>query len=104
MNFEAPLTSLVWITSVVSIALTYVISYFMIPDLGGDPHAVVEAGDDYFLRNAGRRGDSRIGEGIHFDGIAARAGSGERRRRKAARRWEFCRDSWPAISRPIAWV
>jgi K(+)-stimulated pyrophosphate-energized sodium pump len=36
MNFEAPLTSLVWITSFVSIALTYVISYFIIPDLGGD--------------------------------------------------------------------
>jgi K(+)-stimulated pyrophosphate-energized sodium pump len=36
MNFEAPLTSLVWITSVVSIALTYVISYQIIPDLGGD--------------------------------------------------------------------
>ena len=36
MNFEAPLTSLVWITSFVSIALTYVISKFMIPDLGGD--------------------------------------------------------------------
>src|SRR5579864_8143285 len=37
MNFEAPLTSLVWITSIVSIALTYVISYFVIPELGGDP-------------------------------------------------------------------
>ena len=36
MNFEAPLTSLVWITSVVSIALTYVVSYFIIPSLGGD--------------------------------------------------------------------
>jgi K(+)-stimulated pyrophosphate-energized sodium pump len=36
MNFEAPLTSLVWITSVVSIAFTYVISYLIIPDLGGD--------------------------------------------------------------------
>ena len=36
MNFEAPLTSLVWITSVVSIGLTYLISYFIIPDLGGD--------------------------------------------------------------------
>jgi K(+)-stimulated pyrophosphate-energized sodium pump len=36
MNFEAPLTSLVWLTSVVSIALTYVVSYLMIPDLGGD--------------------------------------------------------------------
>ena len=36
MNFEAPLTSLVWITSFVSIALTYVISYFIIPQLAGD--------------------------------------------------------------------
>ena len=36
MNYEAPLTSLVWITSLVSIALTYVISYLIIPTLGGD--------------------------------------------------------------------
>jgi K(+)-stimulated pyrophosphate-energized sodium pump len=36
MNFEAPLTSLVWLTSLVSIALTYVVSYLMIPSLGGD--------------------------------------------------------------------
>jgi K(+)-stimulated pyrophosphate-energized sodium pump len=36
MNFESPLTSLVWITSFVSIAMTYVISYFIIPTLGGD--------------------------------------------------------------------
>jgi len=36
MNFEAPLTSLVWLTSVISVALTYVASYFLIPELGGD--------------------------------------------------------------------
>src|SRR6266576_644363 len=36
MNFEAPLTSLVWITSLVSIAVTYVISSTIVPDLGGD--------------------------------------------------------------------
>ncbi|HET6932027.1 MAG TPA: sodium-translocating pyrophosphatase [Candidatus Acidoferrum sp.] len=36
MNYEAPLTSLVWITSFVSIALTYVISKLIIPDLAGD--------------------------------------------------------------------
>jgi K(+)-stimulated pyrophosphate-energized sodium pump len=36
MNYEAPLTSLVWITSLVSIALTYVVSYLIVPDLGGD--------------------------------------------------------------------
>src|SRR5260370_21166311 len=36
MNFESPLTSLVWIPWLVSIALTYLISPLMIPDLGGD--------------------------------------------------------------------
>ncbi len=37
MNFEAPLTTLVWLTSLVSIGATYIVSYAMIPDLGGDP-------------------------------------------------------------------
>ncbi len=36
-NFETPLTSLVWVTSIVSIALTYLVSYFIIPTLGGNP-------------------------------------------------------------------
>src|SRR5438270_2598616 len=36
MNFEAPLTSLVWLTSFVSIAVTFVASYALIPNLGGD--------------------------------------------------------------------
>jgi K(+)-stimulated pyrophosphate-energized sodium pump len=36
MNFETPLTTLVWLTSIVSIALTFLVSYFIIPDLGGD--------------------------------------------------------------------
>jgi K(+)-stimulated pyrophosphate-energized sodium pump len=34
MDFEAPLTSLVWITSIISIIVTYIISYLMIPSLG----------------------------------------------------------------------
>ncbi|MDL2716399.1 MAG: sodium-translocating pyrophosphatase [Acidobacteriota bacterium] len=34
MNFEAPLTSLVWITSLVSVAITFVVSYLLIPELG----------------------------------------------------------------------
>ena len=34
MNFEAPLTSLVWLTSIVSVVLTYVVSYLLIADLG----------------------------------------------------------------------
>jgi K(+)-stimulated pyrophosphate-energized sodium pump len=37
MNFESPLTSLVWLTSFASIGLTYLSSAFIIPDLGGDP-------------------------------------------------------------------
>ena len=34
MNFEAPLTSLIWITSFVSVAITFVVSYLLIPELG----------------------------------------------------------------------
>ena len=34
MNFESPLTSLVWITSIISVVLTYIVSYLMIPALG----------------------------------------------------------------------
>jgi K(+)-stimulated pyrophosphate-energized sodium pump len=37
MNFEAPLTSLVWLTSFISIGATFVVSKLIIPDLGGDP-------------------------------------------------------------------
>ncbi len=35
-NFEHPLTMLVWLTSFVSIAMTYVLSYLLIPELAGD--------------------------------------------------------------------
>jgi K(+)-stimulated pyrophosphate-energized sodium pump len=34
MDFEKPLTSLVWITSLVSVALTYLVSWWLIPGLG----------------------------------------------------------------------
>jgi K(+)-stimulated pyrophosphate-energized sodium pump len=36
-NFEAPLTQLVWLTSIVSVVLTYVLSYFIIPNLNNNP-------------------------------------------------------------------
>jgi K(+)-stimulated pyrophosphate-energized sodium pump len=36
MNFEAPLTSLVWLTSIVSVVLTFVLSWLLIPELAGD--------------------------------------------------------------------
>ncbi|MFM8408574.1 MAG: sodium-translocating pyrophosphatase [Pirellulaceae bacterium] len=34
MNFEHPLTNLVWLTSIVSVILTYIASYLLIPNLG----------------------------------------------------------------------
>src|SRR4051812_43322141 len=37
MNYEAPLTSLVWLTSLVSVALTFLVSRLLIPVVGGDP-------------------------------------------------------------------
>ncbi|HZK77745.1 MAG TPA: sodium-translocating pyrophosphatase [Gemmatimonadaceae bacterium] len=34
MNYETPLTTLVWLTSIVSVVLTYFVSYFLIRDIG----------------------------------------------------------------------
>ena len=34
MNYEVPLTSLVWLTSLISVSLTYLVSYMLLPDLG----------------------------------------------------------------------
>ncbi|MFL5502002.1 MAG: sodium-translocating pyrophosphatase [Gemmatimonadaceae bacterium] len=34
MDYEAPLTSLVWLTSLVSVALTFLVSRLLLPDLG----------------------------------------------------------------------
>jgi K(+)-stimulated pyrophosphate-energized sodium pump len=36
MNFEAPLTFLVWLTSILSVVLTFIVSKLMVPDLAGD--------------------------------------------------------------------
>jgi len=36
MNFESPLTSLVWITSIVSVVITFIVSYLTIPELSGN--------------------------------------------------------------------
>ncbi|MGL4420516.1 MAG: sodium-translocating pyrophosphatase, partial [Gemmataceae bacterium] len=35
-NYEAPLTFLVWLTSIVSVVATYAVSYLLIPSLNGD--------------------------------------------------------------------
>ncbi|MGH7508349.1 MAG: sodium-translocating pyrophosphatase [Gemmatimonadales bacterium] len=36
-DFESPLTQLVWLTSIVSVFLTYGLSYLIVPNLGGNP-------------------------------------------------------------------
>ena len=76
MNFEAPLTSLVWLTSIVSIVLD--LHRFEIDR--SRPrwrrHAMVEAGHDHLLRHAGRRGHSRTCQSFHLGGIGTREGSG----------------------------
>jgi K(+)-stimulated pyrophosphate-energized sodium pump len=37
MNFETPLTRLVWLTSILSVVVTYAVSRVLIPNIGGDP-------------------------------------------------------------------
>ena len=60
MNFETPLTRLVWLTSIVSVVLTYV---GLVPAdsrrSAATPIAVVEAVDRHHLRHAGRARSSR---------------------------------------------
>ena len=72
MNYEAPLTSLVWLTSIVSVVLTYIVSYLLIPD-ARRRLAVVEASSGHHLRHARRRDHSGVREGLHVGRIAARA-------------------------------
>ena len=73
MNFESPLTYLVCLTSIVSVMVTYVVSYFLIPIL-----ATGRSGGNCrrsSLRHAGGRDHPGAGQGLHLDRIGARAGS-----------------------------
>jgi K(+)-stimulated pyrophosphate-energized sodium pump len=36
MNYEAPLTTLVWLTSIISVIITFIVSWLLIPNLNGD--------------------------------------------------------------------
>ena len=68
-NYEAPLTFLVWLTSILSIISD--VHCFLLPDSGSRrrPVVVVEAFERDHVRHAGGRGDSGTGEGVYFDGI-----------------------------------
>ena len=69
MNYEAPLTSLVWLTSLVSVALTYLV---VIPAHSRPRRrlALVEALDRHHLRNACGRDHSRAGQDLHLHSLA----------------------------------
>ena len=86
MNFEAPLTTLVWLTSIVSVVLTYVLSYLLIPVARRQHLAVVAAVDRHHLRHARGRDHPGVREGVHLDPLVACARGGDlvaRRRRVA---------------------
>ena len=77
-DFEAPLTHLVWITSAVSIVVTFVASKAAAGRLqgrdGGRPtRAVVGALGHHQLRHRGRGADSRVHQGLRQHQLAARA-------------------------------
>ena len=72
MNFESPLTSLVWVTSIVSVVLTYLVSWFLIPTSGDGTlwwklSTVITCGT-----LAGRH-HSRVRQGVHLDRVGPRA-------------------------------
>ena len=74
MNFEAPLTQLVWLTSIVSVVATYVVSSVLI-SRPRRRHALVEAVDDHHVRHAGRRHHPGAGQDLHVGRVRARQGS-----------------------------
>jgi K(+)-stimulated pyrophosphate-energized sodium pump len=73
MNYEAPLTRLVWLTSIVSVALTYAASYLLIPDLGGDPTLWWKLSTIITCGTLAGRDHPGTGEDLHVYRVRARA-------------------------------
>jgi K(+)-stimulated pyrophosphate-energized sodium pump len=68
MDFEQPLTHLVWITSILSIIVTFAVSYLMIGPLRRRSRAEEPLGDSvnyHQLRNTGSCSHPRIHQNIH---------------------------------------
>ncbi len=76
-NFETPLTQLVWLTSIVSVVLTYVLSYVIIPDLGGNPDLWWQLSTVITCGTLAGRDHPGAGEGLHLHRVAARARGGD---------------------------
>ncbi len=77
MNFETPLTTLVWLTSIRLGGADLRGVVLPDPRPGRRPVPVVEAVDGHHLRHAGRRDHPGAGQGLHLDRIGARPGSGD---------------------------
>ncbi len=73
MNYEAPLTRLVWLTSIVSVALTYVASYLLIPDLGGDSTLWWKLSSVITCGTLAGADHPRAREGLHLDRVGPHA-------------------------------
>jgi K(+)-stimulated pyrophosphate-energized sodium pump len=75
-NFEAPLTSLVWITSVVSLILTFIVSYLLIGNIAiaGKVYANLwwQLSLIITFGTLGRRDHSRSGESVYLHQFRAR--------------------------------
>ena len=75
-NFEAPLTSLVWITSIVTIAVTYPVTYLLLPNLGGDPTLWWKLATITSCGTIAGASDTGTGQGVHLDRSPPRKRSG----------------------------
>ena len=86
INFEAPLTSLVWLTSLLSIVVTFVVS--TVDARRPRRRTVVEALDHHLVRHPGRGADSGAHQGVHQ--LAARA--------TPARSWRASREGGASLT------
>ena len=73
MNFEVPLTRLVWLTSIVSVILTYIVSRLLIPTIGGDPTLWWKLSTVITCGTLAGRDHPRAGEDLHVHGLEPRA-------------------------------
>ena len=81
-----PLTLLVWVTSIVSVVLTYILSYLLIPEPRRQSVVLVAAVDRDHMRHPGRGDHSGAGEGLHLNQVRRTSGKWSRRRRRVALR------------------
>ena len=75
MDFEVPLTRLVWITSIVSVVITYAVSWAVVPSLAGDSSLWWKLSTIISCGTLAGAIMSRVGEDLHFNQFEARSRS-----------------------------